>query len=108
MKINPKRILWTAPTQNQDGTPIDYALEYELGVEIDGVVTPKLVIPAQLNGEGSYEAPIADMGFEFGQHNIALRTFAKDDPARKSVWSASVNFTLSRRIPNPPVDLRLL
>lgn len=107
MKINPKTLSWQAPTTNTDGTPIQYALEYELGVETNGAFVPQLTVPAQLNSDGRYEAAIEGMAFEYGQHTVAMRTFAKDEPARKSVWSASVNFTLSRQIPNPPMDLAL-
>lgn len=105
MKINPKKLSWAAPTTNQDGTPIDYELDYELGIEIDGVITPALIIPAQLNETGTYEAPIANMGFDFGEHVVALRSFAKLDPNRRSTWSNTVPFTLSRRIPNAPTNV---
>lgn len=108
MKINPKTLSWQAPTTNVDGTPIDYELDYELGVVDNGVTTAKLVIPAQLNETGAYEAAIANMGFAYGEHTVALRTFAKDDPARKSAWSNSVNFILSRRIPSAPTNVAVV
>lgn len=105
MKINPKKLSWQAPTTNADGTPIDYELDYELGIQADGAITPSLVVPAQINDGGQYEAPIADMGFDYGEHVVALRSFAKSEPARKSAWSNTVNFTLSRRIPGAPKNL---
>lgn len=105
MKINPKKLSWEAPTTNVDGTPIDYEVDYELGIEVNGVINPFLVVPAQLNELGGYEAPIADMGFDYGEHVVALRTFAKNDPTRKSVWSNTVNFIMSRRIPKAPTSL---
>ena len=109
MKINPTKLSWVAPVTNEDGTPIDYALEYEAGLESDtGSLVPLMVIPAQLQTGNEYEAPIADLGLGSGAtYRIALRTFAKDDPNRKSVWSNKVEFAISDRIPNPPLELRV-
>ena len=108
MKVNPKNLLWQAPTTNVDGTPIDYALEYEVGLVSDaGVLEPLMTVPAQLQTGNSYEAPIGGLALDWGTYEIALRTFAKDDPARKSDWSQTVEFALSERIPNPPLELRV-
>jgi len=105
MKVNPTQMTWQAPTTNTDGTPIDYFLNYEIGLEdANGQLQPLMVIPGQLQDGGQYTAPIADLGLAAGSvYRIALRTFAKDQPARKSVYSALVDFAISDRIPNPPL-----
>ena len=100
MKTNP-------PTTNVDGTDITYAMEYEVGLQESGVFTPLMTIPGQLQDGGRYTAPIADLALDYGEHSIALRTFAKEDPARKSAWSESVEFVLSAEIPSAPLDLRV-
>ena len=107
MKINPTKLSWQAPVTNVDGTPIDYVLQYEVGLmDAQGVLQPLIVIPAQLQSGNEYEAPIADLQLASGStYNIALRTFAKEDPARKSTWSNKVEFAISDRIPNAPLEL---
>ena len=110
MRVNPNKISWHAPTENTDGTPIEYALEYELGVKKDGEITAHTVVPAQLRDEDTpdeYEAPIEDMGFEVGEHVIALRAFAKDDPERMSDWSETLKFAISDEVPRAPFGLEL-
>ena len=107
MKTNPETMSWTAPTTNVDGTEITYALEYEVGLEHNGVFAPIVTIPGQLKEGDRYTAPIADLPLEYGEHTIAMRSFAKEDPDRKSVWSAPVSFVLSEEIPNAPLDLRV-
>ena len=107
MKVNPTILSWKAPTTNVDGTPIDYALEYEVGlVGADGSIAPLMVVASQLQTGDTYEAPIADLGLEVGQtYAIAMRTFAKEQPSRKSTWSAQVEFAISNRIPMPPLSV---
>lgn len=107
MKINPKTMSWEAPTTNVDGTPITYALEYEVGLDQNGVLAPIVTIPGQLKEGDSYTAPIADLPLEYGEHTIAMRSFAKDDPGRMSAWSEPVSFVLSEEIPNAPLDFRV-
>ena len=107
MKVNPTKMKWQAPTKNNDGSLIDYALNYEVGLEDEnGKLQPLMVIPGQLQIQdgGDYTAPIADLGLAAGRtYRIALRTFAKDEPARKSVYSEMVEFAISDRVPNPPL-----
>lgn len=107
MKVNPTKLKWLAPSENVDGTPIDYALEYEVGLEdSDGSLSALMVVASQLQSDDVYEAPIADLGLEAGRtYRIALRTFAKDEPQRKSAWSGRVEFAISDRIPGPPLSL---
>lgn len=106
MKINPSVMSWTAPTTNVDGTPIQYELEYEIGMsDANGAISPLMVIPAQLQTDSDYKAPIAALGLANGTYQIALRTFAKDDPKRVSAWSEPVEFAISEQIPNAPLAL---
>jgi hypothetical protein len=105
MKVNPKTISWSAPTTNTDGTEIAYALEYEVGRVSDAGIDPIMVVASQLQEGGQYNAPITDISLDYGEHTLVLRTFAKDDPERKSDWSESVTFALSAEIPNAPLDL---
>lgn len=107
MKVNPTMLSWKAPTTNVDGTPITYALEYEVGIVADGTITPLMVVPAQLQTGTDYEAPIGGLGLDYGTYEIVLRTFAKEDPERVSDWSNSVEFAISEQIPNPPLELRV-
>lgn len=108
MKVNPKTISWTAPTTNVDGTEITYALEYEVGIDVagEGGYMPLVTIPGQLQTDGRYEAPIADLPLMEGEHVIAMRSFAKEDPELKSEWSEPVMFAL-KPVPNAPLDLRV-
>lgn len=108
MKINPETLSWTAPTTNVDGTEITYVLEYEVGLSENDMFVPIVTIPGQLADNDRYTAPIADLPLEYGEHTIALRSFAKEDPDRKSVWSAPVSFVLSEEIPNAPLDFRVI
>jgi hypothetical protein len=105
MKVNPKVIAWSAPTTNTDGTQIAYALEYEVGQVLVGGIVPIMVVASQLQEGGQYNAPIADIALDFGEHTLVLRTFAKEDQERKSEWSVGVTFALSAQIPNPPFDV---
>jgi hypothetical protein len=110
MKINPTTLSWMAPTTNVDGTPIDYELQYEIGLydeEADSIV-PLMTVPSSLRTDeaGAYEAPIADVGLDTGSYEMALRSFAKEDPERVSLWSNTVEFAISDRIPNPPLEFR--
>jgi hypothetical protein len=104
MKVNPKQLIWQAPTTNVDGTPIDYVLNYEVGLSVDGKMEPLMVVPGQLQEGGDYNAPIADLGLTSGKaYSIALRSFAKEQPSRKSLYSDPVKFAISDRIPSPPL-----
>lgn len=108
MKVNPTILSWKGPTTNVDGTPITYALEYEVGlVGSDGAITPLMVVPAQLQTNTDYEAPIGGLGLDYGVYEIVLRTFAKEAPERVSDWSNPVEFAISEQIPNAPLELRV-
>lgn len=109
MKVNPKRMSWVAPTTNTDGTEINYDLEYEVGLlDENGDPQSLMVVAAQLREETSeYQAPIADLQLEPGEHEITMRTFAKEDPDRVSQWSNPVGFVISREIPEVPLDLQV-
>ena len=94
MKFNPKTLSWSAPTENEDGTPIDYALNYELGVADGDVTEAVLTLPEELNAEGIYVAQIADMNFEPGTHTVRVRALSEEHEGRISKWSTSVTFAV--------------
>lgn len=107
IKVNPTKLTWQAPTTNVDGTPINYAIEYEVGIVTGDTIDVLMVVPAQLQTDTGYEAPISELGLDYGVYEIVLRTFAKDDPERVSAWSNPADFAISREIPNAPLDLRV-
>jgi hypothetical protein len=105
-KVNPSKIVWDKPQNNVDGTPIDYPLEYEVGLmDENGEIQPKMTVVGSLQKDNTYEAPIKDMGLEAGEHEMALRSFEKDNHLRKSVWSDTVNFTITKVLPEAPKNL---
>lgn len=109
MKLNPTTLSWQAPTTNVDGTPIDYELEYEVGIaseNTEGDYAPLATIPGQLRENETYEAPISDLPLEYGEHTIALRSFEKAMPERVSQWSEPVTFMLET-VPSAPLELRV-
>lgn len=99
---NPRRIFWSAPTQNTDGSPIDYDLAYNMYV--NGVVTASF--PGTLNPDGTYEALFADLpAFPKNQVlTVALSAFATSNPARESAPSTSVEVEFVG-IPSAPFGL---
>lgn len=102
---NRTHLKWQAPTENTDGTPIDYALDYELGRESNGDFVPLAVFPGTLNQDGSYSAPLADFALDYGTHTMALRAINRDKPHLISEWSNSISFTLSTETPKAPFGL---
>lgn len=109
MKLNPTTITWQAPTTNVDGSPIDYELEYEVGItseNAEGDYAPLVTIPGQLREGETYEAPISDLLLDYGEHTIALRSFDKVIPERMSEWSEPVTFMLAT-VPERPLELRV-
>lgn len=108
MKTNPETMSWEAPTTNVDGTEITYDLEYEVGLKTkEGPFDVIVTIPGQLQDGGRYTAPLSDLALDYGEHTIAMRSFAKDDLSRVSAWSEPVSFVLSEEIPNAPLELRV-
>lgn len=109
MIVNPKTLSWTAPTENVDGSPIDYDLNYEVGlVDIDtGDIVPIMTLPGSLNPDGRYEAPIDELMLNPGDYTLALRAYEKGNESRESAWSDSrVNFALMT-VPTAPLDLKV-
>ena len=67
------KLSWTAPTENVDGSPIDYALSYEL--QEDDV--PIISFPGSLNPDGTYSVLLADVPtFTRGDHNLTLEAIS--------------------------------
>ena len=93
---------WQAPTQNVDGTPIDYDLDYELGVLSttlsESEPTPTLTVIGNLQEDGTYRAPLQLMSFEVGVYALYLRAINRDAPENVSGWSNSIGLVVS---PNP-------
>lgn len=64
------KLMWTAPTHNMDGSPIDYELAYELQEHDNGIAS----FPGTLNADGRYEINIADLPpLAIGTHFLPLR-----------------------------------
>jgi len=101
-------ISWLAPTENTDGTAIDYPLAYQL--YINDVAT--MVLPGTLNGE-RYEFALADVPAmqSPGNYTLTLTAFPEgvdleQEPLRESGKSnALVVLTLSVTVPKEPADL---
>lgn len=102
---NKTKFTWQAPTENTDGTAIDYPLDYELGVAVDTIYQPVSVFPGTLNPDGTYEALIANFAaFDaFGTYEVVLRAINRNNPTAISDWSAPLVFTLSAEIPTAPL-----
>jgi hypothetical protein len=107
--INPSRLSWQAPTENEDGTPIDYELVYHLGVEdpLDGSFEVVAEFPGDLNPDGTYQTDLSQFSFGDGQHTIALRAVRADLPTLVSAWSNAITFEVENDTPNPPMNLAL-
>jgi len=104
-KVNPKRLLWSAPKETQGGDSIDEStLSYEVGtVADDGETSPLMVVPGQLlEDDSTYEAPISDLKLDDGEHTLALRSFFTERPEFKSTWSNTVTVTITDEVPKPP------
>lgn len=108
MKVNPSVISWNAPTTNTDGTEIQYEVNYLVGIGTSAdTIEPMMTLPAQLQEDGRFEAPIELLALENGEHFLALKAFAKEDPERVSEWSAPVQFAISEEIPDAPFGLQV-
>lgn len=101
---------WLAPTQNVDGTDIDYALSYRLYVD----ATPVMTFPGTLNPDGRYQFPLADVPAisEPGTYTLKLTAFPdgvdlEQEPERESDPSNELAVTtLVIVVPKGPSDLR--
>ena len=101
---NPTVFRWQAPTTSEDGTPIDYALNYELGEDDGtGVYTPIVTIVGALQPDDFYEAQVDQIAWTVGEHTVALRTINAEEEGKVSAWSNPATFVWSDRIPNPPL-----
>lgn len=99
-KLNAVSLRWQAPTQNVDGSPIDYELAYELYVDAEAVAT----FPGRLNPDGTYEQDVVDLfpDTTFAAYDVALKAFRVDQPAEKSELSNVVEYKFDRRKPKAP------
>lgn len=92
------KLRWTAPTENTDGSPIDYSLAYNLYV--DGALFSSF--PGSLNPDGKYETDIAPLGLAKGTHTLSLSAFDTAKPERESVRSNSIQIEVFV-VPKPPM-----
>lgn len=99
-RLNPTTIRWQAPTQNVDGSLIDYELAYELYVDAEPVAT----FPGRLNPDGTYEQDVVDLfpDTTFAAYDVALKAFRVDQPEEKSALSNVVEYKFDRRKPKAP------
>lgn len=96
------KLEWTAPTENTDGTPIDYELSYNL--YIDGVNT--IALPGTLNPDGSFMALLADIAALAAPatYVLTLTAFSVAEPGLESVESSSITI-IRRALPLAPSDV---
>jgi len=102
--LNPQNLSWTAPTENVDGSPIDYPLAYTLGIgDPGGPYTEVASFPGALNPDGMYEAPLPDFDFpEDVVQAIVLRAFNTQQPDVQSAWTNEVEIFVTGKLPNAP------
>lgn len=109
---NPKtKLAWQAPTENEDGTPIDYALAFNL--YIGDAPTATVALPGTLNQDGSYTAELTDIAalqsIDAGvQVSLTLTAFETDDPERESEKSDPVLLMRVIADPKAPADVSLI
>jgi hypothetical protein len=104
-------LAWLAPTQNVDGTDIDYALTYRLYVD----AAPVSTFPGSLNPQGRYTYPLADVAAlqAAGEYVLTLTAFPEGvdleaEPGQESDESNAVTLTVVVvRVPKGPTDLSL-
>lgn len=94
---------WQAPTENEDGTDIDYPLAYNLYVDDE----PVLTFPGTLNDDGMYSFPLADVPALSvpGDYTLSLTAFEDGKPERESDHSGTIIVTRLPADPNAPRDL---
>lgn len=102
--LGEKTFKWTPPTQNEDDTPLPNAEITEYRIYCDGQSTPLAVVPNAPLDTDTYQAPPGT--FAVGSHDCTATTVAglkSDGTINESVQSNSVNFTVERSVPRPPV-----
>lgn len=97
---NPTKLKWSAPTERVDGTPITGSLTYTM--YLNG--QPFMDLPATLNPDGQYEAPLTIE--EYGHYTVTLTATEtyEDGKSRESAQSNSVEFVITAA-PKAPVIL---
>ena len=102
-------LTWSAPTENVDGSPIDYALTYRL--YLDDI--PTMTFPGSLNETGVYSFPLADVGAIQAPGTIKFELTAfpegvdlEANPERESGKSNAIQITaVAIPVPKEPADL---
>ena len=102
--VNPVDFRWTAPTENEDGSPINGPLNYNMYRSAIEVINPETdffyVVVGTLQTDGSYQAPLDQ--FPEGRHVIALT--AVDADGDESGLSNTLGFRVGIA-PNAPTLL---
>lgn len=104
-----RNLTWTAPTENTDGTAIEYALTYRL--YLDDV--PVMTFPGTLNETGLYSFPLEDVAAitEAGLYTFELTAFPEgvdldQEPERESARSNAIQImAVATLVPKEPADL---
>ena len=99
-KLNQAKITWQAPTENEDGSAIDYELGYELYVDGEASAT----FPGRLNPDGTYEQEVSTLFPDtvYASYTVQLKAFRIDQPDLKSGLSNAVVLSYDKRKPKPP------
>lgn len=103
--VNPTRLKWKAPTEDEAGNPIDYELDYEVGIEDNGVFVPVMVVVGSLRPDDWYEAPLSQLALDDGVYTLAMRALRRDAEGVMSDWSVPVVFEVEFDRPKPPFGL---
>lgn len=104
-----RNLTWTAPTENTDGTAIEYALTYRLYLED----VPVMTLPGTLNETGLYSFPLEDVAAitEAGLYTFELTAFPEgvdldQEPERESARSNAIQImAVATLVPKEPADL---
>lgn len=104
-----ENLTWSAPTENTDGTAIDYALTYQLYIDDQATST----FPGTLNETGLYSYRLADVAALAapGSYSLTLTAFPEGvdlatEPERESDPSNAIVITAIEVVrPKNPADL---
>lgn len=94
------RLSWTAPTQNTDGTPITQSLTYNLYVDAANVLS----FPGELNPDGSYGFPLADVPAIQVPDDYDVWLTAVDEDGDESAPSGTIVLIRVPQVPLAPAD----
>lgn len=104
-----ENLTWLAPTENEDGSPIDYALTYRLYLDDNATMT----FPGTLNETGAYSFPLADVAAidSAGSYTFELTAFPEgvdlaEFPQQESGRSNAITINaVAIVVPKNPAEL---